>query len=76
MRPNGVFKKENDYQKLLTREFYDKCPKAVLAAIAVSYVLNHLGTKPEEAEEVILNEWHLLHNNGIIPQKPFRERYI
>lgn len=72
MRPNGVFKKENKYQKLLSPEFYDKCPKAVLAAIAVSYVLNHIGTDPELAEETLLAEWHTLYANGIIPQVPSR----
>lgn len=73
MRPNGVFKKENEYQKILTQEFYEKCPKAVLAAIAVSFVLNHQGSDQDVVEETILNEWHILHKNGTLPQKPFRD---
>ena len=73
MRPNGVFKTENSYQKILSAEFYQKIPKAVLAAIAVSYVINWQGTDQEQAEENILAEWYTLHGQGIIPQKPFRE---
>lgn len=73
MRPNGVFKKENSYQKILTPEFYEKCPKAVLAAIAVSFVINHQDSRADMAEEIIMHEWDILHKNGTIPQKPYRE---
>jgi hypothetical protein len=66
-------KKTNSYQNILSREFLEKCPKSVLAAIAVSFVINHQGTDEELAEETLLQEWHLLHKNGTIPQKPFRE---
>lgn len=72
MRPNGVFKKSNSYQELLSQEFYEKCPKAVLAAIAVSFVINHQGSDADVAEEIILHEWDILHKNGTIPQKPYR----
>lgn len=67
------FKTENDYQKMVSKEFYEKCPKAVLAALAVSFALNHQGNDEELIEEALLNEWGLLHKQNIIPQKPYRE---
>ena len=73
MSKKGVFKQQNSYQEMLSLEFYEKCPKAVFAAIAVSFVLNHQGTDSELTEETILKEWGILHQSGIIPQKPYRE---
>ncbi len=69
-RPNGIFKKENDYQKLIDSKFYERCPKAVFAAIAVSYAVNHGITKMEDITGELLNEWKTLNENGIVPQKP------
>lgn len=66
-------KTTNSYQNILSPEFLEKCPKSVLAAIAVSFTINHQNFSEEMAEEVILNEWHILHKNGTIPQKPHRE---
>lgn len=66
-------KTTNSYQKVLSDEFLEKCPKSVLAALAVSFVINHQNFSDVIAEEVILSEWHILHKNGTIPQKPYRQ---
>lgn len=69
-RPNGVFKTENEYQNLLKN--YDKMPKAVLAAIAVSYALRQVEEDFGRVEEEIMNEWRVLHSAGVVPQKPVK----
>ena len=50
-------------------ELYAKTPKAVFAAVAVS-TLTMGGDYLDEAKERLLNEWRILHENGIVPQKP------
>lgn len=70
-RPTGVFKKTNEYQRLISGEMYEKTPKAVFAAIAVSFMLNHQGILPENMDAELKNEWKLLYDQDIIPQKPF-----
>lgn len=70
MRPKGVFKTQNDYQKCIS--FYEDCPKAVLAAIAVSYALRQCNEDFEKLNEEILNEWRCLYESGIVPQKPIK----
>lgn len=56
----------NDYAELLDR-LYSKTPKAVFAAIAVSALTRG---DLSNAKKEILAEWLVLHENGIIPQKP------
>ena len=50
-------------------EVFDKCPKAVFAAIAVS-ALTLGGDYLDEARDRVIAEWWTLHDNGIVPQKP------
>ena len=69
-RPNGVFKTENDYQKCISRELYEKTPKAVFAALVVSLMANHQGIEFADIDGQILYEWDTLLQNGIVPQKP------
>ena len=69
-RPMGVFKTENNYQKQIDSSFYEKCPKAVFAALAVSYMVNHGITSFEEVTGEMISEWNNLYNQGIVPQKP------
>ena len=69
-RPNGVFKTENDYQKLIDPAFYEQCPKAVFAALAVSFCSNWANVPLEEITKGLANEWDILNKNGIVPQKP------
>ena len=61
--------KSNEYADTLTH--FHLMPKAVLAAIAVSFALALEGTD-ETARAVarIRSEWDTLHANGIVPQKP------
>jgi len=60
----------NEYAQQLGSR-YERIPKAVLAAIAVS-VLTGGGDYLEEAEPRLLNEWRVLFENGIVPQAPPR----
>lgn len=60
----------NEYSKLLSPEFYKNCPKTVLAAIAVSYQLTLNEENFENVQKDILKEWEILHENGIVLQKP------
>ncbi len=62
--------KLNEYAAQLGR-LYDRTPKAVLAAIAVS-MLTDGGDALDEAQERLLNEWSILHECGIVPQRPAR----
>ena len=69
-RPMGIFKTENDYQKLIDSSLYQKTPKAVFAAIVVSLFLNHQNVNAEKVNEIFIAEWETLHKQGLIPQKP------
>jgi hypothetical protein len=62
--------KSNDYAKLLDN--FDKIPKSVFAAIAVSYVLRDNNENFPTVKEGILKEWEVLYNNNIVPQKPLK----
>jgi hypothetical protein len=62
----------NEYASCLGTLF-DRAPKAVLAAIAVSYAsVDHLPL----ARINVLREWWLLYDNGIVPQRPPEPRPI
>jgi hypothetical protein len=60
--------KHNEYN-LLLGSLYEKIPKAVFAAIAVS-VITQGGDYLDEASALILDEWKVLYQNGIVPQCP------
>lgn len=62
-------KQSNDYARVLDRDLYDKMPKTVLAAIAVSFA-TELSGDISEAQDKILEEWRILNLNKIVPQKP------
>lgn len=64
----------NEYADLLGPSL-DETPKAVLAAVAVSFA--HLldldqGSSPNASRvrRAIRKEWKILHENGIVPQRP------
>lgn len=61
---------KNEYQKQISEELYKKTPKAVFAAIAVSYLVNFDTEFADNVDGGILQEWELLYMNGIVPQKP------
>lgn len=67
-----VNKTGNEYAEVLGQELYDKTPKAVFAAIAIS-ALTCGGDQMSEARERILAEWLALYQNRIVPQKPPRQ---
>lgn len=70
------FKTQNEYQKVLSERLYNECPKAVLAAIAVS-ALTQGGSYLEDADQRLVTEWATLHKQGIVPQPvpaAFRDR--
>ena len=62
----------NSYQAAFPN--YDKTPKAVIAAIAVSLALKLHEDAFDYAVYEISKEWTALYNAGIVPQKPKRER--
>lgn len=64
----NVQNKTNEYAAALG-DLFDRTPKAVLAAIAVS-VCTQGGDFLDEAAGRLLHEWDVLHANGIVPQKP------
>jgi hypothetical protein len=61
-------KKSNEYAKQFGRR-YGKIPKAVFAAVAFSYASSG-GDVQEHGVAKVLEEWRILHDNGIVPQKP------
>jgi hypothetical protein len=64
----GCGKLGNDYARQLGK-LYNEIPKSVLAAIAVS-ALTCGGDQLETALERVAEEWDILHQNGIVKQKP------
>lgn len=66
---NKVNKLGNEYFDAAGRDVFSKCPKAVWAAIAIS-ALTCGGDHLDEARELVLKEWAILHQNGIVPQAP------
>lgn len=63
-------KQLNEYQRLIGGGLFEKMPKAVIAAIAVSYLLNHQGVDKLDIDNALLEEWDNLHKQGIVLQKP------
>lgn len=62
-------KQMNEYARALDARVYERCPKAVFAAIAVS-ALTAGGDQLDEATELVLKEWRVLHQNGIVQRGP------
>lgn len=64
-------KTSNDYAQAFGR-LYDRTPKAVFAAVAMSYAIRVAGAEEPAGTAIaeFLHEWTVLNQNGIIPQKP------
>jgi len=62
----------NEYQDLLGADF-DKTPKSVYAALAVSLAMRLNPESNADALKMLRDEWATLHANGIVPQKPPKE---
>jgi hypothetical protein len=60
----------NDYQSKYPA--FDRTPKAVIAAIAVSLAMRLSGDDFIKASQLVAEEWEILHANGIIPQRPIK----
>jgi hypothetical protein len=58
----------NEYARELVQ--YEQTPKAVYAAIALSFAMRLNAEDFIEAERAVEDEWRILHDNGIVPQKP------
>lgn len=67
----GVTKARNVYDAKLGRA-YSRMPKALLAALAVSFAILVHGEGPtdDEVRQAILDEWKTLYDAGIVQQKP------
>jgi hypothetical protein len=59
----------NEYANSLDADLYEKAPKAVFAAVAVS-ALTCGGDYLNHAHRRVLAEWWALYENGIVPQRP------
>lgn len=54
------------------RAWFDKCPKAVLFEIARQFAMRVADDFTEEAGfNTMKQEWEILHQQQIVPQKPF-----
>ena len=63
-------KRGNDYAALLGKQ-YQAMPKALLAAIAVSFAIRLDGEEnTERAIQLVLYEWQALYDAGIVTQPP------
>lgn len=70
-RPTGVFKLRNDYCD--SAQDYDKTPKAVWCALAVSLAMRLSEDYPERADALLREEWDRLYRAGLVPQKPLSQ---
>lgn len=61
-------KTANEYQQMLGKVF-DRAPKAVITAVAVSSLTGG-GDYLEEASARFIEEWWCLYEAKIVPQKP------
>ena len=65
-------KRTNEYSQAFGR-LYAKTPKAVFAAVAFSYANWACGEESANDQETIgrfIQEWRVLHENGLVSQKP------
>lgn len=62
---------------LAEREWFDKCPKAVLFEIARQFGMRVADDfSPEAGFQAMVDEWAILKDNGLVPQKPFKPRPV
>ena len=55
---------------------FDRTPKSVIAAIAVSFAALQSDGYFEKAKELIRQEWFFLHQGRVVPQKPPKAKEI
>jgi hypothetical protein len=66
-------KTTNEYVMAVGETLYRDTSKAVFAAIAVS-ALTQGGDAIDEVRERLVEEWWVLFDNGIVPQRPLVSR--
>lgn len=59
----------NEYARVLQPR-YGNMSKAVIAAVAVSLLLKQNDGDWSTVYDAFVKEWAILHQNGIVPQKP------
>ena len=67
--PYGRGKNDNEYARLVVAV---DAPKTVWMALAVSFAARCGFERTDHLTTHMLHEWTLLHQNGIVPQKPRR----
>lgn len=67
-------KTHNEYSRLFPD--YATTPKAVIAAIAMSLAARMDGRDIEEVGSLISQEWYILNENDIVPQRPRKYKAI
>lgn len=63
----GRGKRDNEYSKAV---YGIDAPKTVWMAIAFSLAQRMTGDDAVDAAKLCADEWRVLHENGIVPQKP------
>lgn len=69
MNNNRGVKIGNEYAHALGKDYADT-PKAVYAALALSLAMRLSADNLDAAKALLADEWRILHENGIVPQKP------
>jgi hypothetical protein len=66
----------NQYANLIDPDLFDRTPKAVFAAMAVSG-LSGGGDYLEgmDVDQAVLEEWDALYRSGIVPQRPPKPKH-
>lgn len=68
----GRSKSDNEYARLV---FDIDAPKTVWMAIAFSLAMRTVGNNDAtDARNLLMSEWQALYDNGIVPQKPKRDK--
>lgn len=63
----GIGKKDNEYAREVVGI---DAPKTVWMAIALSFAMRIAAGTTQDAVDLCATEWQVLHENGIVPQKP------
>lgn len=68
-RKPGIFKLTNAYSQSVNEALYSSVPRAVFAALAVSFGTNG-GDHLDQTNKILSDEWQILFDQGIVAQKP------
>ncbi len=68
--PFAANKKSNEYADAIPATLFEKMPKDVFAAVALSLALRLNNDDLQTAVGELVSEWQTLYQNGVIPQKP------